>query len=69
MGGDRSLRSLQQDDPTLIPYFSYLKDGILPDDENEVQQLVLSHGQFEVIDSILYHLGDKTLHVIPSESF
>ena len=41
-GGDRSLGSLQRDDPKLIPYFSYLEDGILPDDKNEARELVLS---------------------------
>ena len=59
---DCSLESLQRDNPKLIPYFSYLEDGILPDDENESRELVLSRSQFEVIDGILYHVEkDKTL--------
>ena len=68
-GGDRSLGSLQRDDPKLLTYFSYLEDGILPDDENESRGVVLSRDKFEVIDGILYHIEtDKTLRVIPPES-
>ena len=68
-GGDRFLGSLQRDDPKLLPYFSYLEDGILPDDENESRGLVLSRDKFEVINGILYHIEtDKTLRVIPPES-
>ena len=68
-GGDCSLESLQRDNPKLIPYFSCLEDGILPDDENESRELVLFRSQFEVIDGILYHVEkDKALCVIPLES-
>ena len=65
-GGDCSQVSLQQNDTKLIPYFTYLKDGILTDNESEPQELVLSGDSFEVIDSILYHVEKgKTLRVIP----
>ena len=66
---NRSLGSLQRDDPKLIPHFSYLEDGILPDNESEARELVVSRDSFEVIDGILYHVEkDKTLRVIPPES-
>ena len=49
--------------------FAYLEEGILPDDESESREIVLSRSQFEVIDGILYHVEkDKTLLVIPPES-
>jgi hypothetical protein len=68
-GGNRSLRSLQRDDPKLIPHFSYLEDGILPDNESEAQELVVSRDSFDVIDGSLYHVEkDKTLRIIPPES-
>ena len=68
-GGDRSLGSLQRDDPKLIPHLSYLEDGTLTDNESEARELVVSRDNFEVIDGILYHVEkDKTLRVIPPES-
>ena len=68
-GEDRSLGSLQRDDPKLIPHFLYLEDGILPDNESEARELVVSRDSFEVIDGILYHVEkDKTLRIIPPES-
>ena len=38
-GGDCSLG---RDDPKLLPHFSYLEDGILPDDKSEARELVVS---------------------------
>ena len=68
-GGDRSQVSLQQNDPKLIPYFTYLEDGILTDNGSEPRELVLSRDSFEVIDGILYHVEKgKTLRVITPES-
>ena len=68
-GGDRSLGSFQRYNPKLIPHFSYLEDDILPDNESEAQELVVSIDSFEVINGILYHVEkDKTLLVLPPES-
>ena len=68
-GGDRPLETLQREDPMLIPYFTYLEDGILPENEAAAQELVLSRRQFEVMDGILYHVEkDKTLRVVPPKS-
>ena len=65
-GGDRSLRQLQREDSTLAPYFSYVEDQILPENEMEAQELVLSRSQYEIVDGILYRLEkNKTLRVIP----
>ena len=65
-GGDHSLRQLQREDSTLALYFSYLEDQILPENETEARELVLSRSQYEILDGILYHLEkDKTLRVVP----
>ena len=65
-GGDRSLKELQREDLTLMPYFSYLEDRILPGDETEARELVLSRNQYEIVDGILHRVEkDKTLRVIP----
>ena len=64
-GRDLSLSDLQRCDRTLAPYFSYLEDGILPE-EVEARELVLNKSQYTVIDDNLYYVEkDKTLKVIP----
>ena len=68
-GGERSLEVLQREDPTLSQYFTYLEQGILPEDETVAKELVLTRGQYELVDGVLYHLEkDKTLRVIPPQS-
>ena len=65
-GRDESLSNLQRHDRTLAPYFSFLEDGILPDEETEARELLLSRSQYTVVDGTLYYVEkDKTLKVIP----
>ena len=64
-GGDLHLSDLQRRDRTLAPYFAYLEDGILPDEEPDARELVLSKSQYTVVDGTLYYVEkDKTLKVI-----
>ena len=49
-GGDLSLSDLQRRDRTLAPYFAYLEDGVLPDEEADARELVLSKSQYTVVD-------------------
>ena len=68
-GGEHSLGTLQREDPTLLPYFSYLEEGVLPDDKTLARELVLSKSQFEVIDGTLFHIErDKSLRIVPPQS-
>ena len=53
-GGDPSLSDLQRRDRTLAPYFAYLEDGVLPDEEADARELVLSKSQYTVVDDTLY---------------
>ena len=65
-GGDLSLSDLQRRDRTLAPYFAYLEDKVLPDEEPDARELVLSKSQYTVVDDTLYYVEkDKTLKVIP----
>lgn len=54
-GRDQSLSDLQCCDRTLGPYFSYLEDGILTDEEAEARELLLSRSQYTVVDGTLYN--------------
>ena len=50
----------------LVPYFSYLEERILPEDETEAQELVLGQNQYEIVDGILHHVEkDKTQSYSP----
>ena len=43
-----------------------LEDRTLPQDEAQACRVVLTHGQYALMDDILYHVEpDKTLLVIP----
>ena len=44
----------------------YLLDSELRDQEKKARELTLSRAQYEVIDSVLYHIEpDKTLRIVP----
>ena len=58
-GGEHSLEALQREDPTLSQYFTYLEQGILPEDETVVKELVLTTDQYELVDGVLYHLEKR----------
>ena len=65
-GGESSLESLQREDVALLPYFTYLEQGILPTEDHVAKELVLTRDQYEILDGVLYHIEkDKTLRVIP----
>ena len=63
---NRTLTERQKADPELQMLQSYLEDRTLPHDETQVRRVVLTHGQYALVDDILYHVEpDKTLRVIP----
>ena len=69
-GGDQSLSDRQRCDCTLAPYFSYLEDGILPDEETKARELLLSRNQYTVVGDTLYYVEkDKMLKVIPPVAY
>ena len=41
-GGESSLESLQREDVALLPYFTYLEQGILPTEDHVAKELVLT---------------------------
>ena len=66
-GGDDSLKERQQKDPELLQVILYLEGGVLLADDKRAQEIVLTHSQYEIVDSILYHVEkDNTLRVIPA---
>ena len=45
-GGESSLELRQCEDTTLAPYFAYLKQGVLPENETVARELALTKSQF-----------------------
>ncbi len=65
-GGETTLEKKQHSDPTLKKRIDYLTLGVLPEEDREAQELVLSKSQYQVVDGILYRVqSDKTLRIIP----
>ena len=59
--GESSLELRQREDITLAPYFAYLEQGVLPDNETVVRELALTKSQFQIVDGVLHHVEkDKT---------
>ena len=47
----------------------YISDGVLPENDKEACQLILSSSKFTILDNILYHIeSDKTLRVVVPET-
>ena len=66
-GGDDSLKERQQKDPELLQDILHLEGGVLRADDTRAQEIALTHSQYEIVDSILYHVEkDNTLRVIPA---
>ena len=66
-GGDNSLVERQWKDPELLQVILYLEGGVLPADEKRAWEIALTHSQYVLVDSILYHVEkDETLRVIPA---
>jgi len=49
--------SQQLSDPELSPIMLYLRDGILPENEQQAQEVIPLAQQFTISDGILYHLN------------
>ena len=63
---NRTLTERQKADPELQMLRAYLEDRTLPHNETQARRVVLTHGQYALVDDILYHVEpDKTFHVIP----
>ena len=61
-----TLTERQKTDPELQMLRAYLKDQTLPHNEAQACCVVLTHGQYALMNDILYHVEpDKTLRVIP----
>ena len=68
-GGESPLELHQREDATLAPYFAYLEQGVLPEDDVMARELALTKSQFQIVDGVLHHVEkDKTLRVIPPQS-
>ena len=62
----RTFTKRQKADPTLQMLQTYLEDWTLPHNEAQAYHVVLTHGQYALMDNILYHVEpNKTLCVIP----
>ena len=55
-GGDDSLKERQRKDPELLQVILYLEGGVLPADDKRAREIALTHSQYEIVDSILYHV-------------
>ena len=65
-GGDDSLKERQRKDPELLQVILYLESGVLPADDKRAREIALTHSQYEIVDSILYHVEkDNTLEGHP----
>ena len=61
-----TLTERQKTEPELQMLRVFLEDRTLPQDEAQACRLVLTHGQYALMDDILYHVEpDKALRVIP----
>ena len=49
-----NLGELQWADPSLVPMLQYLKDGLLPEDEQAARKILFGSKQYELIDGVLY---------------
>ena len=69
-GGNDSLKERKQKDPELLQVILYLEGCVLPADDKRVREIALTHSQYEIVDSILYHVEtDNTLRVIPATEY
>ena len=50
---DFSLEELQRNDAVWKPYFAYLEDNILPDNDKDAKRIVLESQHFAIVDNIL----------------
>ena len=63
---NRTLTEREKADPELQMLRAYLDNRTLPHDEAQARRVVLTNGQYALVNDILYHVEpDKTLHVIP----
>jgi len=64
-----TLAERQRGDPYLMSVIVYLKDNVLPRDDNEACELILGRSQYMLNDEILYQVEtDKTLRVVVPKS-
>ena len=49
------IRELQIKDNDLLPYFQYLEEGKLPENERDARRIVFESEKMEVIDGVLRH--------------
>ena len=62
---NRTLTERQKADPELQMLRAYLEDRTLPHDEAQARRVVLTHGQYALVDDILCYVEpDKTFRVI-----
>ena len=50
------IQTLQRKCPDLIPFFQYLEDGVLPQDDKAARKLVFEAEQFVIDNGVLYHI-------------
>ena len=63
---DLTMAERQTADPELQTLSVYLENLNLPQDEAQARRVLLRHGQYALVDDILYHLElDKSLCAIP----
>ena len=67
--GESTLHDRQLADGWLKIIIDYISDGVLPKNDKEARQLILSSSKFTILDNILYHIeSDKTLRVVVPET-
>ncbi len=64
--GEPSLGGKQHDDSELKMIIDYLTEGVLPSEDRQARELVMSKPQYQMVDGVLYRVqADKTLRIIP----
>ena len=67
--GESTLHDRQLADGWLKIIIDYISDGVLPENDKEARQLILSSSKFTILDNILYRIeSDKTLRVVVPET-
>ena len=62
--GNNSLVARQRQDPEIGAVINYWEEEVLPENDKRSRELVLSKPLFEIVDGVLYKVGDdKTMRI------
>ena len=63
---DPPLKERQRDDPSLKSVIDYLEQRVLPSEEKEAREILLSEDHYTLVDDVLFRVvPDKSLRIVP----